>query len=526
MPRSLALAVLVFLAVVLAAPALVPAQPTDADVYVAEAILAVEDKQWDKALDLLRRALARQPDHAEALYYTGIAYMGKQQPAAAVPVLQRARQLSPAESSIALQLGLAYVALEQYDRAATILEEAFAREPGLNSLGYYVGFLRYRKERYQDALAAFRAGRTSEAAIAELTRLYTGLALQRLGLPAQAEAELSQIGQLRPASPLTAPAERLKSAMATSRESLRRFRAVVRAGAFYDDNAPAAPDQRTNDPEVGVSRSGKQRTTGELFSMILEYDWLRDEGWLGTAGFSFLGTHNNALPSFDIQDYSGVLRLGRSLSISDVILQAGVSYVYDYLVLDNDEFVQRHAVSTYLAVAEGPRHLTSVQARLEVKEYSEIRPLPVEEFQDAVNYLVGVTHFVRFDRDRHFLKAGYQFDYDDTRGSNFAYHGHRFLAGAQYTLPWRDIRLAYDFDLHYRDYLHAHTLRPVGREGSRERSDLEYTQTARVEVPLPWFTRDQAFFVTGEYTGKIANSNLRAFSYHRNYATIYFTWQY
>jgi len=302
--------------------------------------------------------------------------------------------------------------------------------------------------------------------------------------------------------------------------------AVVRAGAFYDDNAPAAPDQRPNDPEVAALRNGKQRTTGELFSLTLEYDWLRDERWLGTAGFSFLGTHNNALPSFDIQDFSGALRLGRSFTISDVILQAGVGYVYDYLVLDHDEFVQRHAVSTYLAVAESARHLTSVQARLEVKEYSEIRPLPVAEFQDAVNYLVGVTHFVRFDRDRHFLKAGYQFDYDATRGSNSAYHGHRFLAGAQYTLPWRDIRLAYDFDLHYRDYLHAHTLRPVAREGSRERSDLEYTQTARVEVPLPWFTRDQAFFVTGEYTGKIADSNLRDFSYPRNYATIYFTWQY
>ena len=146
MLRSPAPAVLVLLALVLAAPAPVVAQPTDADVDVAEAILAVEDKQWDKALDLLRRALARQPDHVEALYYTGVAYMGKRQPAAAVPVLQRARQLSPAESSIALQLGLAYVALEQYDRAATILEEAFAREPGLDSLGYYVGFLRYRKE--------------------------------------------------------------------------------------------------------------------------------------------------------------------------------------------------------------------------------------------------------------------------------------------------------------------------------------------------------------------------------------------
>ncbi len=526
MARSSVLVLLVLLAVVLAAPALVPAQPTDADVYVAEAILAVEDKQWDKALDLLGRALARQPDHVEALYYTGVAYMGKRQPLAAVPVLQRARQLSPAESSIAFQLGLAYVVLEQYDRAATILEEVFAREPELDSLGYYVGFLRYRKERYQDALAAFRAARTSDPAIADLTRLYTGLALQRLGLSAQAEAELSQIGQLRPASPLTAPAERLKSAIATSRETIRRFRAQVRAGAFYDDNAAVAPDFVKNDPLVSGLRQNDRRTTGELLALTLEYDWLRGESWFGTAGFSFVGTHNNSVPAFDIQDYSGALRLGRSFSASGVLMQAGVTYGYDYLVLDNDEFVQRHAVSTYLAVAESARHLTTFQARLEGREYDEIRPLRSAEFQDAVNYLVGAVHFVRFDRDRHFLKAGYQFDVDVTRGRNYTYLGHRFLAGAQYTLPWRDIRLIYDFDLHYRDYLHPHTFLPLGQAGSRERSDREYTQTARIEVPLPWFTRDQAFFVTGEYTGKIADSNLSAFSYHRNYAAIYFTWQY
>ena len=45
------LTVVVLLALGLVAPALVAAQPTDFDVYVSEAILAVEDKQWDKAID-------------------------------------------------------------------------------------------------------------------------------------------------------------------------------------------------------------------------------------------------------------------------------------------------------------------------------------------------------------------------------------------------------------------------------------------------------------------------------------------
>jgi tetratricopeptide (TPR) repeat protein len=518
--RPRALAVLALLLAVLAGPGPAAAQPADVDVYVAEAILAVEDKQWDKALDLLRQVLARQPDHVEALYYTGVAYMGKGQPGAAIPVLHRARQLAPAEGSIGMQLGLAYVALEQYDRAAPILESVFAREPKLDSLGYYVGFLRYRQARWQDALDAFRAGHTSDPAIADLTRLYSGLALQRLGLPAQAESELSQIGQLRPASPLTAPAERLKSAVATARESARRFRAQVRAGAFYDDNAPAAPDQTAHDPIVAALRHGGQRTSGELLAVTLEYDWMRTGAWLGTAGFSFLGTHNNALPSFDIQDYTGTVRVSRVFSAFDTLMQAGFIYGYDYLVLDNDEFVQRHAMSTYLTVAESARHLTTAQARVEVKEYSEVRPLPVDEFQDGVNYLVGVIHFLRFDRDRHFIKGGYQFDVDDVRGRNFQYLGHRFLVGGQYTLPWRNVRLSYDFDLHYRDYLHTSTL--LGRE----RSDLDYTHAVRVDVPLPWFRQDQAFFLTAEYIHKFVDSNLNVFKYHRNYATLSLTWQY
>ena len=104
--------------------------------------------------------------------------------------------------------------------------------------------------------------------------------------------------------------------------------------------------------------------------------------------------------------------------------------------------------------------------------------------------------------------------------------GHRLLAGAQYTLPWGDVRLGYDFDMHLRDYLYRHTFLPVRRGNSRERADVEYTHNARVVVPLPWFTRDQSFSVTAEYLGKVADSNLNVFRYNRNYLTVYFTWQY
>ena len=89
--------------------------------------------------------------------------------------------------------------------------------------------------------------------------------------------------------------------------------------------------------------------------------------------------------------------------------------------------------------------------------------------------MVGFLHMIRFGRDRHYLRGGYQFDYDDTDGRNYTYVGHRFLFGAQYTLPWFDIRLAYDFDVHYRNYLHTNTVLPLNAPDTRERSDHEYT---------------------------------------------------
>src|SRR5437660_8496646 len=100
------------------------AQRTEADVYVGQAIVDFDDKRYDAALDNLRKALEVEPDHIQALYYTGVVYMAQRQPARAVPFLERARTRAPSDAVIAFQLGLAYFAQEQYDRAEPLLAEA------------------------------------------------------------------------------------------------------------------------------------------------------------------------------------------------------------------------------------------------------------------------------------------------------------------------------------------------------------------------------------------------------------------
>src|SRR5262245_51317455 len=66
------------------------AQQPEADVFVAQAVLAYADKRYDDALALLQDALKLDPDHVEALYYTGLVRLAQRRPDLALEPLERA----------------------------------------------------------------------------------------------------------------------------------------------------------------------------------------------------------------------------------------------------------------------------------------------------------------------------------------------------------------------------------------------------------------------------------------------------
>ncbi|MGH7302610.1 MAG: tetratricopeptide repeat protein [Candidatus Rokuibacteriota bacterium] len=80
MIRDLPLVWLAISLAVIANAATALAQTTEADVYVAQAVLEFDDKKYDAALENLRRALELEPDHVEALYFTGAVYASQMRP--------------------------------------------------------------------------------------------------------------------------------------------------------------------------------------------------------------------------------------------------------------------------------------------------------------------------------------------------------------------------------------------------------------------------------------------------------------
>ena len=505
------------------------AQTTEADVYVAQAVLEFDDKKYEAALENLRRALELEPDHVEALYFTGAVYAAQKRPDLAAPYLERARAKSPKDPSIAYQLGLVYFAQQRYDKAAPLLEDAFRANPELDSLGYYVGFLRYRNKDYRGAIAAFRDGRSSDPEIQQLTRFYNGLALGVLGLPGQAAAEVERAIRLSPGSQLTGPAERLRESIVAARDKDRRFFLEARVGLSYDDNVivrPVEDDTPPIEPLVAEIRRHKHESTGELFGLNTSYTWLRTPDWEASVGYSFFMTYQNALPAFNVINNLGTASLTYKTSLFQLPEQVSLQYAYDDTILGTDQFLQRHTVSLSDVVIENDHNFTQAFFRFQAKIFENIdRAVRVaNDNRTGDNYMVGFLHFLRFAGDRHYIKAGYQLDWDDTGktdGRNWTYFGHRVNLGAQYTLPWWAVRLKYDLDVHFRDYVYKNTILPSYAPGSKWRQDQELTNILRVEVPLP-----ASFTLAAEYQVIRDFSNIEVFSYIRNVASVSLIWSY
>jgi hypothetical protein len=274
-----------------------------------------------------------------------------------------------------------------------------------------------------------------------------------------------------------------------------------------------------NRPDIGGGRS-----TGEIASLRLDYSWLRSGPWEATATYSLFHTQPNnpgLFPFGKIQDQLGSLGAFYRGTIGAMPYQLGTSYSYDYLLLNENPFLDRHTLTAFGTLVENPGNLTTLVGRLQFKNFLQDSTTPPPENRDARNWMIGPTHVFRFAGDRHLLRLGYQFDYEDAEGGDFSYHGHRLLTGGQYTLPWWQMRLRYDYEIHFRFYTDENAFLPIAAPGTTKRRDTEQLHAFRIEQPLP-----RNLTLSLEYQGIFAHSNLAVFDFHRNVFSVIMTWTY
>ena len=525
------------------------AQRGDANVLAAQAAIAYDDKRYEEALTLLNKALTLDPKHERGLFYKGLVYLAQENPQGAITPLETVHQLKPADLDVQHHLGIAYFSVGAYDKAQTLLEPIFEQNPDTENLGYYVGFLRYREKQYVKAVEAFEQNQTPNPDIQQLNGFYRGLALGVLGLPSEALSELEQVQRTQTISPLTQASVRMQEALSAGQifGTQKRFRFQISVGGFYDDNVKINPDpvnpipilNPPNNPNTLIQNLRKRNTTapGFITNLRADYSFLQKGPFEATATYSFLQTlHGEGMDEYNIQSHLvGVSGFYRGV-IGNLPFQLGAQYTYDYLFLDMDGFLSRHT-PTFSATVIEPTftlpgigvvgNLTTALYRYQYKTFFEDDivndPRFAGERRDGYNNMLGVVHAFRLASDRLILRIGYQYDNESTKGSAFSYRGNRLLTGGQLQLPWGDMSLRYDYDVHWRDYKNRQSTPTITDRDGRlvRRDDTQQTHLVQLTKPLP-----NNFSLTAQYQGIRNQSRIPLYDYSKNVWTLLVTWTY
>jgi tetratricopeptide (TPR) repeat protein len=110
-----------------------------------QALSALAVKNYDAAISLLQRAVALEPDNAQAYYLLGIGYNAKREFVKAISAYKKALDLNPKDVFTLCLLADVYLTKGMIDEAITVSRKAIALNPECQ-LGHYNLGIAYKKQ--------------------------------------------------------------------------------------------------------------------------------------------------------------------------------------------------------------------------------------------------------------------------------------------------------------------------------------------------------------------------------------------
>lgn len=128
---------------------------TEAEAYYEQGKKYLEAKEYTKAIEAYKKAIALQPVSA-AYKDLGNAYSSLKQYSEAVAAYKQAVRLKPDNAVALFGLGLAYIELEQYENAVTALREALRLKPADADYNHQLGNAYFYLKRSPEAVVAYK----------------------------------------------------------------------------------------------------------------------------------------------------------------------------------------------------------------------------------------------------------------------------------------------------------------------------------------------------------------------------------
>jgi len=409
---------------------------------------------------------------------------------------------------------------KKYDEATRELLQAHQLDPRNTNVIYYLALSLSAQGKNAEAEAYVRKGLDIRPRNANL-RLMLAYTLRAQGKTEESK-KVAESLQLEPASPLVGASRDLLTSLRTPRRGDTPFWLEATARVQYDSNAPLTANRANRTPGLG-----QRNSWGNLLALSSEYEFFRAPEWQAAArydGYQILNYENH---DFDYTDNV----VGARLTHTN-LLPTGHRYFvtfrpfYDILLQDGRLFLQRPTglVDSYLYWDPTGSNRTEAFYQFQYEKFNEhpsrrnIFPTPLgqrNERRDAFNHRVGLVHYMYFDRNRHAINFGYNYDREDAYGQDWKYQGHRAVAGFLVTLPW-DIRATTNFEFHARHY--------DGGQNSiffKIRKDREFILLSGLAKDItPNLT------VSLEHLWDSNQSSIGNYSYERHVASLGLTWRY
>lgn len=174
-------------------------QPENFDALHLSGLIALQSKNPALAVELINRALAVNPGHADAHANKANALRKLGQFESALASYDRAIQLRPGHAETHLNRGIALKELGKYTLAISSYDQAIALNPGFMTAYANRGVALAALDRHESAIASFDHAISLGPGIA-YTHLHRGISLHALGRYQEAAASYRQAIALEPAN--------------------------------------------------------------------------------------------------------------------------------------------------------------------------------------------------------------------------------------------------------------------------------------------------------------------------------------
>jgi tetratricopeptide (TPR) repeat protein len=461
----------------------------------------------ERAEAMFRDILRRDPDRPRDIagLSAALARQGKFQEA--IAVLDAAVVRYPQDALLASALGQAYLQTQDNQAAMTWLERAYDLDHTAPDVPYFLGSSYLRAELPLSALDVLCGAATSRPEMAWSQDLALGTAFSQLGLECQASGYFMGVYDQAQGTPLAQRAMQLQDQMDDALFGRPYWRGSLKVTERYDDNPGIVP---AADTMGGALPS--QPSAGNLYTLALAHDLVRDYNFDLTAGYNFLHTSNYVAHQFDLVDNGVYLACVRRGDWRGRPTQTGIRLDYDHMFLGSEDFLQRLIVTPSLTLIHSDWDATVLLARYTLFDFLGQGAIDGTPFDlDGDTMLFGIDHRRMLAGRNLTLIAGYHFDQHFSEGSNYDYSGHMLRGGAEWETPLCGLRINLLGEIYFRSYENPNSVFGIFRDDEEYQAlvQIVYPLGERWRLSVEWvFDRNDSNLATNDFRHNVIDAGI------------------